>query len=292
MKKYLKLLLGIQIIFFAFACNKENMNATGATNTTSNANGAQAFNIYLTDGPIWNDTVNLDIKLVEAKLDTSMHKGDDHFGDNDADSLNDLKHNDQFGHWDTLNFTPNIYNVAALRNGIDKLLATANIKGTLRKVRITLGTNNTIIDSGITYPLINKSKYVYADIHANHHQKDSVNQAAQALWLDFDLFRSIKKINGSYYLLPFLKPFSNENFASVQGTVLPIDAKPTITIYNTTDTSYGLPNKAGFYKIRGIVQGTYSINFKASNGYKDTTINNLVLTNGKLTTINSITLHK
>ena len=292
MKKYLQLFLGIQIILFAFACNKENTTASGTSTSANNANGAQAFNIYLTDGPIMNDTVNLDIKFVEAKLDTSMHKGDDHFGDNDADSLNDLKHADGFGHWDTLNFTPNIYNVAALRNGIDQLLATGNIKGTLRKVRITLGSNNTIIDSGITYPLVNKGKYVYADIHANHHQKDSVNQSAQALWLDFDLFRSIKKINGTYYLLPFLKPFSNENFASVQGIVLPLDAKPLISVYNSTDTSYGLANKAGFYKIRGISQGTYSIYFKASNGYKDTTLNNVVLTNGKLTTIDKITLHK
>lgn len=292
MKKYLKLFLGIQIVLFAFACNKESNTAAGTSNTANNAVGAQAFNIYLTDGPIWKDTVNLDIKVVEAKLDTSMHKGDDHFGDNDADSLNDLKQSDAYGHWDTLKFTPNIYNVAALRNGIDQLLATGNIKGTLRKVRITLGTRNTITDSGIIYPLVNKGKYVYADIHANHHQKDSVSQSNQALWLDFDLFRSIKLVNGTYYLLPFLKPFSNENFAGVQGTVLPIDAKPLITIYNSTDTSYGLPNKAGFYKVRGINQGTYAINFKASNGYKDTTITNVVLTNGKVTIINNITLHK
>ncbi len=287
MKNYLKIIFGIQIVMLSVACNKSN------SDTLANSANGQQLKVYLTDAPIKKDTVYLDIKYVEVKLDTSSHKDDDHFGDRDTDSLNNHSHSDQFGHWDTLNFTPNIYNIAALRNGVDQLLGTGTVKGTVRKIRITIGTNNSIVDSGITYPLYTKNNYVYANIYQNHHQKDSVNQAALALHIDFDLFRSIVFVNGRYYLLPYLKPFSNDNFAAIQGAVLPADAKPLITVFNRTDTVYGVPNKEGYFKIRGITEGTYSINFKGSNGYRDTTINNLVLAKGKTFTLSpKVTLRK
>jgi hypothetical protein len=287
MKQYLKLILGIQLVMLVVACNKSN------SDTLVNSANGQQLKVYLTDAPIKKDTVYLDIKYVEVKLDTSAHKDDDHFGDRDVDSLNNHSHHDEFGHWDTLSFTPNIYNIAALRNGVDQLLGTGTVKGTVRKIRITIGTNNSIVDSGITYPLYTKNTYVYANIYQNHHQKDSVNQAALALHIDFDLFRSIVFVNGRYYLLPYLKPFSNDNFAAIQGAVLPIDAKPLITVFNRTDTIYGVPNKEGYFKIRGITEGTYSINFKGSNGYRDTTINNIVLAKGKTFTLSpKVTLRK
>jgi len=271
------------MIAFVVACNKDN----------STASDVQPVNIYLTDAPIKNDTVLLDIKYVEIKLDTSTHKGDDHFGDNDVDSLNNLRHNDQFGHWDTLSFTPNIYNVAALRNGVDALLATGIVKGTVRKIRVTLGTRNSIIDSGITYPLYTKNTYVYASINAVHHQKDSVNKAALALYLDFDLFKSIVLVNGRYYLLPYIKPFSNDNYAGLQGGVTPAESRPIITAYNSKDTSYGLADKLGYFRIRGITPGTYSVNFRGTNGYRDTTIQNVVLNKGTIYTLpQKITLRK
>ncbi|MEN9697759.1 MAG: hypothetical protein RLZ56_1180 [Bacteroidota bacterium] len=287
MKTIIKVLLGLQLLVIFAACNKSNPDLV-----VNNANG-DPLKVYLTDAPIKNDTVFLDIRYVEVKLDTGMHKGDDHFGDNDVDSLNDRSNHDQFGHWDTLQFTPNIYNVAALRNGVDQLLGTGYTKGTIRKIRITIGQNNSIVDSGVSHPLYTRNNYVYANIHANHHQKDSVNQSATALYLDFDLFRSIVLVNGRYYLLPYLKPFSNENFAAVQGGVIPAESRPFITVYNSTDTSFGLTDKLGYFRIRGITEGTYSINFKGSNGYHDTTINNVVLTKGRVYTIpQKITLRK
>lgn len=281
-------MLGIQLVMLVMACNKSNPDLTA-----NNAANGDLLKIYITDAPIKKDTVYLDIKCVEVKLDTSTHKGDDHFGDTDIDSLNDRQHHDQFGHWDTLNFTPNVYNIAALRNGVDQLLATGSVKGTIRKIRITIGTNNNIVDSGVSYPLYTKNTYVYANIHNDHRQKDSTNQLATALHLDFDLFKSIVLVNGRYYLLPYLKPFSNDNYATLQGGVLPAESRPIITVYNSTDTSYGLADKLGYFKIRGITEGTYSVNFKGSNGYRDTTLTNIVLTKGRVYTIpQKITLRR
>jgi hypothetical protein len=289
MKQYLKLAFVFTVLAVAYACNK-NGSSTDLTADAVN----QPLKIYITDAPVKLDTVNLDIKYVEVKLDTnSAHKHDDHFGDHDIDSLNNLSHKDAFGHWDTLQFAPKVYNIAALRNGLDQLLAAGNITGTIRKIRITLGTNNTVVDSGITYPLILNTnyKYVYANINNNHHQKDSLINAT-LLWIDFDLFKSIRKVNNTYYLFPVLKPFSEQNFASGEGKVTPYDAKPLITVYNNTDTAYGVPNHDGYYKIRALQQGNYNVSFKASNGYKDTTITNVQFVNGKVTKLPNIVLHK
>jgi hypothetical protein len=287
MKQYFKLAFVFAVLALAYACNKN-----GSSNDVTADAVNQPVQIFLTDAPVILDAVNLDIKYVEIKLDTNAaHKHDDHYGDHDVDSLNNLLHSDAYGHWDTLQFAPKVYNIAALRNGIDQLLAAGNITGTIRKVRITLGTNNTIVDSGVTYPLIVNSKYVYASINNNHHQRDSVKNTT-LLWIDFDLFRSIRKVNNSYYLLPVLKPFSEQNFASIEGNVTPSDAKTLITVFNNTDTAYGLPNLAGYYKIRALQQGNYAVQFKSNNGYKNTTINNVQVVNGRLTKLPNIVLHK
>ena len=285
-----KIILGLgffaAIAFVIIACNKDNTNALNSSTKTP-------LVVYLTDGPLGFDTVNLDIKMVEVKLDTNAaHKDDDHFGDKDIDSLNDHMHHDGFGIWDTLAITPGIFNVAALRNGIDQSVATGSVVGTIRKIRLSLGTNNSIVLNGVTYPLVVRSKYVYVDINKIHHQKDSVNTAATALRIDVDLYRSIKFINGTYYFLPFLKPFNDNNFASLSGLAKPADARPFITVFNSKDTSYGVAEKNGYYKIRGLQAGNYSINFKGNNGYKDTTISNINLMVGKETKIPEITLHK
>ncbi len=285
MKKLLFILIISTITFYA--CQKENVVDLSSSNTTN------PVKVYLTDGPLRLDTVNLDIKLVELKLDTNkLHKMDDHFGDNDFDFLNNGKSRDGFGFWDTLTFTPGVYNIAALRNGVDQAIASGNVPGTVRKIRITLGNNNSIVQNGVSYPLVISGNYVYASFNNEHRQKDSLNAAATALKVDIDLFRSIIFNNGVYYFNPILKPFSDSAFASVYGIVAPIDIKPLITIYNNTDTSFGIAERNGFYKVRGIKPGTYNVKFSAPNGYKDTTLTGLVLTAGTPKKLDNITLHK
>ncbi len=268
------------------ACNKDNATSSNGLDKTS-------LIVYLTDAPVSFDTVNLDIKYVEVKLDTNAaHKDDDTYGDNDVDSLNNNKRHDGYGVWDTLTFTPSIINVAAFRNGIDKMIATGTVTGTIRKIRLTLGTNNSLIKNGISYPLTVRSRYVYVDLKKKHHQQDSTSMASTAIKIDVDLYRSIKYINGSYYFLPYLKPFNDVNFAAVSGNVLPAESRPFITVYNTTDTNYGVADRYGYYKIRGLQSGTYSINFKGNNGYNDTTISNVVVSVGTVTKVATVTLRK
>jgi hypothetical protein len=286
--KKLAFIVAIMVVV-VYACQKENLTDLALSKTTATT----PVKVYLTDGPLRLDTVNLDVKFVEAKVDTNKaHKMDDHFGDNDKDSLNDGKKNDDFGYWDTLAVTPGVYNIAALRNGVDQSIATGSLPGTIRKIRLTLGTKNTVVQGGVTYPLVINSNYIYASFNNEHRQKDSTAANTTALKIEVDLFRSVTLINGVYYFKPFVKPFSDSAFASVYGMVLPADIKPLVMVYNTTDTSYGMAERGGFYKVRGIKPGSYSVKFTAPGGYKDTTLTGLQLQAGVVTKIPNITLRK
>jgi hypothetical protein len=260
---------------------------------STSSTGTQKLSLYLTDDPAVYDSVFIDVKYVEVKLDTSdAHKNDDHFGDNDNDRDNDHHDKDAFGKWDTLTTTAGIYNVSKLRNGIDTLIGSANINGTIRKIRITLGNNNSLTLGGVSYPLNllpGVDNYLYVKINNNHHH-DAPGQTA--LWIDFDISRSVVYANGLYYLKPVLRPFCDNNFARISGKVLPAAATPLVTVYNSTDTANGVPREDGDFKIRGLKEGTYSILFKGSNGYRDTTLLNVQLKNGEEKIIPTITLIK
>ena len=61
------------------ACKKE-------TSPVNNPNSEKQLSLYLTDDPCQFDSVFIDIRTVEVKIDTSKeHMEDDHFGDNDDD---------------------------------------------------------------------------------------------------------------------------------------------------------------------------------------------------------------
>ena len=270
---------------------------TGCKKSDSNSSDtatSQQLSMYLTDDPSRFDSVYIDIKYVEVKTDSSrMHRDDDHFGDKDEDKDDDRKGKDEFGKWDTLNIKTGIYNIAKLRNGVDTLMGTATIKGTIRKIRITLGTNNSVLLAGTKYPLTLISginNYLYIKINKEHHHEFEPRKVA--LWIDFDISRSILYINGQYYLKPLLKPFCDKNFARIKGTVLPAAATPIVSIYNSSDTANAMPERDGEYKIRGLKEGTYKILFKGFNGYRDTILQNIQIKNGDEIKIPTITLVK
>ncbi len=280
-------IVALSISAILVACQKEN-------STVNNPNSAKQLSLYLTDDPCQFDSVFIDIRTVEVKIDTNKeHMDNDHFGDNDDDRENDHKGHDGFGKWDTLTFNAGIYNVLRLRNGIDTLLGTANLPaGAIRKIRLTLGTNNSLVKDGVSSPLsmlAGINKYVYIKIHKEH--EDKINENHSAMWIDFDVCESIKIINGQYYLKPVCKPFGMKNFARIEGKVFPAAANAFVRVYNSTESATASPEEDGEYKVRGLHEGMFNITFQGSNGYKDTTITNIQLLKGEEVKIPAITLH-
>ena len=258
------------------------------------SNSSQKLDIYLTDGPGDFGAVFIDITSVEIKVDTSAaHRHDDSFGDNDGHGDDHLQRRDGFGVWQTVNFTPGVYDVLQLRNGIDSLIASTTVNGTVRKIRFTLGTNNSVVVGGVTYPLtlINPTNnFLYVNLNDRHRGRG--NGGSMAVWVDFDLGRSIVYANGVYYLKPVLRPFCNTNFGEVEGRVLPLAAQATVKVYNNTDTAVAIPNPDGRFKVRGLTPGNYSVLIDGISPYIDTTLTNVNVAAGRDTRLGEITLRQ
>lgn len=255
--------------------------------------GMNKVSVYLSDGPTDYQHVFIDIQRIEIKLDTCRHNNDDdhdHPGcDDDHDSLSA-----RCQVWDTLNIHAGVYDLLTLRNGIDTLLASGFIlNGKIERIKITLGTSNSVVVDSVQYPLLllNGQNFVYVNIKRHH--LDLLSQNNLRFFLDFDLERSIRDNNGQYWLKPVLKPFGRHSSGSIEGKIRPLFASGMIRAYNATDTAYALPWwHEGEFKIRGLAEGTYSLSVDGINGYRDTTINNIVVRRNDETKLGNIQLRQ
>lgn len=285
-KIYLPLLAIFVLAISLFTACKKDVSPADTSNSKN-------LSIYLTDDPCIYDSVFVDIAFVEVKIDTSQDMDDDHHGDDDHDGDDDHQHHDDYGVWDTLSITPGVYNIAALRNGVNTLLASGTLPaGTIRKIRITLGTNNSVVIAGVSHPLLllpGTNNYVYVKIHGEHQDVSGTNTA---IWLDFNICSSIIHVNGQYYLKPFIKPFGMQHFGKIEGRVFPEAAHTMITARNATDSGTAIAEHDGEYKIMGLHDGTYTLTFDGMAPYVDTTINNIQVQNGHETQVPDVTLRQ
>jgi Domain of unknown function (DUF4382) len=282
----------VSIIFFV-ACQKE----TSVSNPNNIPQDKAKLSVYITDGPLdFIQKVLVDIQRIEVKIDTCRRNDaeDDHDNRSGCDDDHDsLEHRCEI--WDTLAIHPGVYDLLKLRNGVDTLLASGFIpKGKIERIKITLGTNNSIMVDSIVHPLnfLNNQNFLFVNIHREH--LDSLSANNLKLLLDFDLFRSIKFINGQLFIRPFLKPFSDHSSGRIEGKVKPKGSFGTIYAFNTAkDTAFARPDDDdGEFKIRGLKEGTYSLFVDGINGYRDTTINNIEIRREKEVKLGTIELKK
>jgi hypothetical protein len=288
--KTLKISLVVASLLVAFmlifsACTKNGVDA--------NAGGKVA--VFLTDGPGEFDSVFIDIQKVEVKIDTnSVYKDKDDRCDDDDDRDDHQKRKDDYGEWVNINFTPAIIDVLGLRNGVETKLGEANIlTGTVRKIRITLGTQNRVVKNGISSTLELKNEtnnFLYVKLYNKHRQR-MADSTSVSVWVDFDVANSIYEKNGKFYLKPVLRPFNNKNFGVVEGEVLPLAAKAVVRITNGAGfNGVALPDREGEFKLRGLEPGTYTVTVQGIPPYVDKVISNVVVTKGKETELGVITL--
>jgi hypothetical protein len=264
--------------------------------TKSGVNGNSSVAVFLTDGPGDFDAVNIDIQKVEVKVDKDeKNKRDESRNRLDDDKDDHLKRKDDFGEWIDLNFTPKVIDVLSLRNGIETQLGTANIDaGTVRKIRITLGTKNSVVKAGVTYDLLldsQTSNFLYVKLFDDHRERGNRNDVK--VWVDFDIASSIVEANRKFYLKPVLRPFCNANFGEIEGKVLPLDAKAVVRVSNGAGfNAVALPSRDGSFKVRGLTDGTYTVTVEGITPYITQTINSIVVKKGENTKIRTITLVK
>jgi len=287
--KTIKISLGLASVLALFAiifsaCTKSGVNAN-----------RDSVGVYLTDGPGEYDSVFIDITKVEVKVDTTVYKREDGRCNDDDDRDDHQKRNDDFGYWTDLNFSPAVIDVLSLRNGVETKLGEASIeKGTVRKIRITLGSRNRVVKNGVSYPLelLNETNnLLYVKLYNKHRHHEGRDSSKQRVWVDFDIARSIVERDGKFYLKPVLRPFNEFTYAAVYGKVLPLEAKAVVRITNGAGfDGVALPDREGRFKLRGLEVGTYTVTIQGLAPYKEKVISNISVTTGKATDLGVITL--
>ena len=240
-------------------------------------------------------SVMLDVQKVEIKEDLDESNYDnDNYADGD-DHLDDhLKSIDEFGQWKTVGQTPKTIDILSFKNGAESLIGNMTAMYKVRKIRITLGTNNYLVDNaGETHALKLENdveKFIYIGIHEDDIDEESaLNQ--QIFHLYFDASNSIREDNGSFTLDPMVRPFSNKAYGELTGQVFPEDIQSTVKI----DDGQGyimtaVTEQNGEFKVRGLKEGnTYTITVLAPN-FVTQEFTGVIMEKGKRTELNAITL--
>jgi hypothetical protein len=193
-----------------------------------------------------------------------------------------------------------VYNILRFRNGLDTLFATGTLPNArVRKIRLTLGTQNSVMKDGIrsSLRLHDNDREVVADLSAASFEITSTGQVL--FWIDFDASRSIQVDNSGsgnnngYRLKSHIKIFTRGNSGEIEGRVLPRAADALVMAINGTDTTSAIPeDDNGEFKIVGLNAGTYKVFIDGQNGYNDTTINNVIVRNREDTHLPTVILRQ
>jgi hypothetical protein len=247
--------------YISLSCNKTSSSGTGH------------LQVMLTDDPASYDAVYIDVEKVEVNISSDTGTGSG---------------------WQTVNLLrPGIYNLLKFKNGIDTMLAAADLPaGTLSQMRLVLGSNNAVVINGQTYPLTTPSAQ-QSGLKFNIHSALTAD-IEYRLWIDFDASRSIVSTgNGKYLLKPVIRTYSEALGGSIKGYALPFTAKPQVWATMGTDSLLALPDSAtGYYVFGGVNAGSWNLHFHAQDStWKDTTFAVTVST-GLVTNAGTVTLQK
>ena len=157
-------------------------------------------NVRMTDAPGNFQQVNVDITGVEFKINN--------------------------GATVSLNVHSGVYNLLDFVNGIDTLIASADVpSGSLSQVRLILGTNNTVKVDGVVYPLSTPSA-MQSGLKLNVNST-LIAGVVYNLLLDFDANQSVVLTgNGEYQLKPVIRTVSVATSGSIHGSVVTTSALP------------------------------------------------------------------
>ena len=189
---------------------------------------------------------------------------------------------------------PGLYNLLDFRNGADTVLGGVDLMaGKLSQIRLVLGEDNALVlEDGTTLPLTTPSAQ-QSGLKLNV-QADLKPGIPYALVLDFDIARSIVAAgnSGKYLLKPVIRTFAKEAGGAIEGVVLPDEANAHVKAIVATDTLTTIPDSSGYFKFWGIAEGSYQIIFAADSttGYQSDTLNQVTVTTGEVTQLDSVVL--
>ena len=154
------------ITLLAYACQKEDT-------------GNSTLRIRMTDAPTALEEVNIDLQQVNVKFAKDS------------------------GGWVSMQTNAGIYNLLDFQNGVDTLIAQGTYPpGDVKEIRLVLGNNNSVKESGQVYPLIIPSG---SESGLKIKINKKLRTGLDSLIIDFDALMSIKKERDNYKLRPVIK---------------------------------------------------------------------------------------
>jgi len=287
------LLVSGMLLLTLYSC-KKNDSGSAAYDRLGRSSAPAAVRVHLTDGPGDFDALNIDIKSIMV-------------------SINDTT-------WVTLPlFRPGIYNILSYRDGMDTLIGTLGITaGNITGMRLILGTDNSVVVKGVSYPLTlplaDTSVRVHLRFGRADRWEDEDDDAARKLtivpggvydiYLDFDAGMSVHGRDGDdmdrdhdkyadrFVFIPMIKAYVKTNLGRLVGDVLPASAAATVYVDNGIDTISAIPKSGGYFTFNMLPEGTYQVIIVPSvTGYANDTLDNVIITSGRTTSLGTITLH-
>ncbi|MFA5973386.1 MAG: DUF4382 domain-containing protein [Lentimicrobiaceae bacterium] len=210
----------ISVIALLPACKKDN-------------NDKAHLSIRMTDAPANYDAVMVDVQGVEV------------MGDG--------------GNLVMLNTNAGIYNLLDFTNGMDTLIASADLNaGSISQIRLILGTENSVMVDGVVYHLSTPSAE-QSGLKLQIHQT-FVAGVSYNILLDFDANQSVVlQGNGEYKLKPVIRTINAAISGSIKGSISPISLGTTVTATSNGVVYSTVANLNGYFMIAGLPAGTYDI---------------------------------
>ena len=240
---------------FLVSCNDDD----------SSANAQYSYKVRMTDAPGPYDAVYIDVRGVEV------------IGSNGATM--------------TLDTEAQVYNLLDLSNGVSIEIASDMVETpNVNQVRLILGTNNSVVVDGQTYPLSTPSAQ-QSGLKINVNQQLETN-VANTLLIDFDAHQSVvEEGNGTYSLKPVLRMVESDIQGSISGSLSVTAVNATITAESTTGATYTtVVNENGAFQLVGLSAGTYTVTITPESPLLPEIITNVQVTAGSETALGIVSL--
>jgi hypothetical protein len=244
----------------------------GCSSDKTTNSGVGTVRMFVTDAPATIQAVNLMITGV------SIHRAGA-----DTDSVSG---------WETLRSDSVAFELLSLRGGVLGALSVGTVPaGHYDQVRLKIGPGSTVVDDGVTYPLI-----VPSGAQSGLKLVGSINVTSGGsvdVALDFDASRSIHKTGaGTYILSPVIRVVVLATTGSIVGSVSPATTLTTVRAISGTDTvqTTTTTGTAGHFTLAQLSPGTYTVAFHPASGFRDTSLTGIAVTAGGATDVGTVML--